>query len=327
MHPSKKAGIFHELSRLVRSGIPFPKAIEKLASHSSGDIWESLKKISTALAAGKPVGEAVRAGTPLIGTLEACVFAACDRAGRLETGLEEASEYHAAIATARSRMKSRLAYPVFVIHFALLLLSLPVLFAEDGGTGAYFKTILFAAGGLWLSIILFAAAIRAIVAAAGHNAAADRLLRAVPPFGGLRCNFSLARFCSAYHMQLAAGVNVLGILETSAAASGSAVLRDAIESAIPAVRSGGQVGEALKGGNVFPAEFMRAFATGEETGELDRELQRIGNDCRDAAMRRLETITEWVPRLIYVAILVFIGWRIFASYMGRMHDIQNIMNQ
>ena len=31
MHPSAKASLYHELGQLIRSGTPFPKAVEKLA--------------------------------------------------------------------------------------------------------------------------------------------------------------------------------------------------------------------------------------------------------------------------------------------------------
>jgi len=322
MHPGEKASLFHELGQFVRTGTPFPKAIEKLASLSGGQSRASFARIKRALDGGASVGESLLAGTPLISALEACVFAASDRAGRLESGLEQASQYYAALAEARTRMRARLAYPVFVIHFALLILPLPIAFAPDGGTIPFLKAAGSAIGGLWLSIFILAAFIRAFISAAEKRAGPDRLLRALPMFGKLRRDFALSRFCSAYHMQLNAGVNVLASLETSGAASGSAVLRDAVASAMPAVRAGGQVGPALENTRAFPKEFVRAFAVGEHTGELDREILRIGEKHREAAMRRLETIAEWVPRILYVAILAFVAWRIIGSYVLRLRDMQ-----
>lgn len=325
MHPSEKAAIFHELGRLVRSGAPFPKAIATLAQHSGGPARAALARIRAALDGGASVGESLTVGTPLVTPLEACAFTASDRAGRLETGLEQASQYHTAIASARARIRARLAYPAFVIHFALLVLPLPSLFAENGGLAPFLRAVGFAIGGLWLSLFIITALIRALLTAAENGATPDRLLRAIPIFGKLRRDFALARFCSAYHMQLDAGVNVLASLEMSGAASGSAILREAVAGAMPVVRDGGQVGAALEGTRAFPQRFVRAFAVGEQTGELDQELQRIGEEYRDAAMRRLETISEWVPRLIYIAIICYTGWRIVSAYAGQMKDIQKAM--
>ncbi len=327
MHPSEKARLFHELSRLVNTGTPFPKAIATLALHSSGQVRGSLLRIRDALDRGATVGESLVTGTPLISPLEACVLTATDRAGRLDAGLEHASQYHAAIAAARGRIRSRLAYPVFVIHFALLILPLPMVFAENGGVAPFLKAAGLAIGGLWLCIFSIGAILRALLAAAENGAAPDRLLRAMPVFGAMRRDFALARFCSAYHMQLDAGVNVLASLDMSGAASGSAILREAVASAMPHVRAGGQVGPALEKTRAFPASFIRAFTVGEQTGELDRELQRLGEDCRTEAMRRLEVISEWVPRLIYVGTICYIGWRIVSVYAGQMNDVQKMLEQ
>jgi len=327
MHPSAKASLFHELGQLVRTGTPFPKAIEKLARLSSGDARTSLTRIQGALNAGGSVGDSLLAGTPLITPLEACVFTAGDRAGRLDTALAQASQYYAAMSAARANIRSRLAYPIFVIHFALLVLPLPIIFMEDGGLVPFLKAIALAVGGLWLSVFIVVALARALNVAAARNVPPDRLLRAVPLTGRLRRDFALSRFCSAYHMMLNSGVNVLASLEISAAAGGSAILLDAVAKALPEVRAGGQVGAALAKTNAFPEPFVRAFAIGEDTGELDRELQRIGEDYRNAAMRRLETIAEWIPRMIYIAIMLYVGWRIVSAYAARMQDVQKAMEQ
>lgn len=327
MHPSEKARLFHELSRLVRSGTAFPKAIATLAGLSRGQVRASLLRIRDALEHGASVGESLVAGTPLISPLEACVLTATDRAGRLDTGLEHASEYHAAIAAARASIRSRLAYPAFIIHFALFVLPVPILFTENGGLVPFLKTVGLAIGGLWLCLFSIGAIVRALLAAADNGVVPDRLLRAMPLFGAMRRDLAIARFCSAYHMQLDAGVNVLASLEMSGAASGSAIFREAVACAMSDVRDGGQVGPALEKTRAFPTTFIRAFTVGEQTGELDRELQRLGDERRVAAMRRLETIAEWLPRLIYVGVICYVGWRIISAYAGHLHDVQEIMKQ
>ena len=327
MHPSEKATLYHELGQLVRSGTPFPKAIEKLASFTRGSAHTGLAAITAGLVRGATVSEALALGIPLIAPLEAGIFAAGDRAGRLETSLDHVSEYYAALASARGRIWSRLAYPLFVLHLAFIALSLPLIFAPDGGMDAFLRAVGIAIGGIWFTILAGGAIIRALLSSAELHVLPDRFLRTLPLFGKLRRAFALSRFCTAYQLQLEAGVNVFASLDVAGSASGSAILRAAVVSALPAVRSGTQVGPALAQTDTFPEPFLRAFAVGEETGELDRELQRIGESYRIAAMRRLETIAEWVPRILYIAIMGYIGWRIVGFYAGRMREIQDVMEQ
>ncbi len=327
MHPSEKASLYQQLGHLVRNGTPFPKAIEKLASFSRGPARAGLAAITAALARGATVSESLALGRPLVGTLESGILAAGDRAGRLETSLDHLAGYFAAMAEARNRIWQQLAYPLFVLHVAFLALSLPVLFTADGGLNVFLRAVGIAIASLWLAILGSGALIRAALVVAEKNIALDRFLRALPVFGKLRRAFSLSRFCTAYHLQLEAGVNVLASLEVAAAAAGSAILRDAVARAVPSVRAGGQVGPALAETGSFPEPFLRAFAVGEETGELDRELQQIADNYRTAGMRRLEAVAEWVPRILYIAIMGYIGWRIVGFYAGRMREMHDLINQ
>lgn len=327
MQPSDKATLYHQLGQLVRNGTPFPKAIEKLASFTRGPARAGLTAITASLTRGATVSESLAAGKPLIAPLEAGIFAAGDRAGRLELSLDHVSEYYAAIAEARRSIWKQLAYPLFVLHFAFVAFALPVVFATDGGLGAFLRVIGLLIGGLWFAIVAGRALVRVALAFAEHRPGLDRALRAIPVFGKLRRAFSLSRFCTAYHLQLEAGVNVLASLDAAGIASGSAILREAVARGLPAVRSGGQVGTALAQTGTFPEPFLRAFAVGEETGELDRELQRIGETYRTAALRQLEMITEWGPRILYIAIMVYIGWWVVSFYMGRMREMQELLQQ
>ena len=327
MNPREKARLFHELGQLLRSGSPFPRALQTLAPHTRGRARAALDAMQAALDRGSPVAEALVAGTPLVGPLDAGVLTAGDRSGRIENGFAHLAEYHGALAEARSRMWSRMAYPVFLLHFALLALSLPLLFSPGGGIGAFLKSAGLGIGGLWAAFLVTGAIVKGALSLAEKNAATDRLLRAIPLLGKMRREFALSRFCSAYNLQLDAGVNVFSSLELAGASSASAVLRAATARAIPAVRAGEKVGPALAACGAFPQPFTRAFTVGEETGQLDQEMRRISEESRASALRTLDIVAEWIPRLIYVAILIAIAVRIVTLYQGQMRELEGILNQ
>jgi type II secretory pathway component PulF len=303
-----------------------PKAIDLLIPHTRGDSGSALRAVKAALDRGATVAEALAAGAPFIAPLECGMFSACDRAGRLENGFAHAAEYYGAFAEAGSRMWSRAAYPLFVLHIGFIALSLPIIFAPGGGIEAFLKSVGIAVAVLWIGILAAGLALRMLLAGAERNVALDRLLRSIPVFGKLRRAFGLSRFCTAYNLQLDAGVNVLASLETAGRASGSAVIGAAANEALPAVRAGGKVGAALVATRVFPEPFVRAFTVGEQTGGLDQELRRLSEEYHRAALQRLESLAEWVPRLVYLAILIYLAFQIVGFYQGRVKEMQSIMN-
>lgn len=324
MNPREKRRLYHELGQLVRSGTPFSKAVETLIPHTRGDARSALAAVKTALDRGTTVAEALVAGAPFISPLETGMFTASDRAGRLENGLDHASEYYGALSEARSRMWNRAAYPLFTLHIGFIALSLPILFAPGGGVDAFVQTVAIAIAGLWLAILGCGFLIGALLSAAANNTALDRALRSIPLLGGLRRSFALSRFCSAYNLQLDAGVNVLASLEVAGRASGSAIIRAAAQTALPAVRAGGKVGTALIATKAFPEPFVRAFTVGEETGQLDQELRRLSDEYRQAALRGLETLSDWIPRLLYIGILIYLAVRIVSFYQGYFQSFQDL---
>ena len=44
------------------------------------------------------------------------------------------------------------------------------------------------------------------------------------------------------------------------------------------------------------------------------------------ALSRLETAAEWVPRLLYVGILLYVGWSIIKMYQGYISDLGKIID-
>lgn len=321
----EKQNLYHSLGQLLRSGIPLGGALHSLAQTSSGSQRRLIQRLNQAIVAGKSIGDAMAAERPGISELEVGIVSACEKSGRLEHGMAQLAIYHGALATAREVMKKRLAYPVFVLHFGVLALNLKTAIA-GAGVGAYLREVLGILAlfyGLAL-IVLFA--IPLLRDAGATSALVDGLLRRIPLVGKIRRAFATSRFCVTYEMQLDAGINVINALGTAQRASMSGLIRAAVNRSIPEVRNGSQVGPLLAASGAFPEPMTRAMCIGEQTGELDKELARMADEYREEALSRLETLSEWVPRLIYISIVVYVGYTIVKLYLGYMSEVGKIMD-
>lgn len=308
----EKQSFYHSLAQLVRTGIPFPSALDKLAGTTRGSARRLLDAARKSLANGRTVGEAFSAQHPAITPLEASVITAVEKSGQLDRGLRELSDYFGALAHARAMVIKRLTYPVFLLHFGILILGAPALVLK--GFTAFVREI-----GPPFVLLYAAFAIIAMLAvllrdAGAHSAIMDSLLRAIPLFGKVRRSFALSRFCTVYGLQLDAGVNVIDALIAAALASRSGCLRSAADSIVPDVRAGAQVGPLLAASGAFPSDIMQSIIVGEETGRLDEELKRIATDMREKALGTLETLAEWIPKLLYVGIVLYLAWKILGVF-------------
>ncbi len=304
----EKQSLYHSLAQLIRTGIPFPAALDKLAATTRGGSRRLVDAARLALANGRTVGEAFAAQRPAVTPLEASVLTAVEKSGQLDHGLRELSEYFGSLAQARALVIRRIQYPVFLLHFGIIVLAAPTLVLKS--SREFFREV-----GTTFIFIYAAAAIVAMVVpvlrdAGATSAAVDRLLRCVPLLGKVRRSFALSRFCTVYGLQLNAGVNIIDALIAAGRASRSGLVSAAVDSAVPEVRGGAQVGPLLAASGAFPTEFMQSLIVGEETGRLDEELRRMAADLRQEALGTLETLADWLPKFFYVGIVLYLAWKI-----------------
>ena len=310
----EKQSFYHSLAQLVRSGVPFPKALDKLAGTTRGSARQLLDATRQALADGRTVGEAFATQRSGITPLEASVISAVEKSGQLDHGLRELSDYFAALAQARETIIKRLTYPVFLLHFGILVLSVPTFVLKS--SAEFFRDV----GGTFV-FIYAAVAIVAMTTPVLRDLGAgsgfvDRLVNAIPLLGRVRSSFALSRFCTVYGLQLDAGVNIIDALISAGESSRSGSIRAAVAAAVPEVRAGSQVGPLLAASGAFPMEILQTIIVGEETGKLVEELQRIAKDLREEALAKLETLADWLPKLLYVGIVLFLGWKILGVIQG-----------
>ncbi len=325
MQSKEKARLFHDLGQLVKSGVPFPQAVDTLERHASGESAAVLRGIRNRLSAGDRVAEAIEAQTGRLDSLETGIIAAADLAGTLEVGLEQCSQYYDSLGSARSRIRTKLAYPFFILHFAAITSAIPLAVGENGSIEAALRSAGVMIVALWIAVAAVVVASKMLLAAARGSRLFDSFLRSLPVCGGLRRAFAMSRFCAAYNMQLDAGINVYSSLDASGRASGSAVVAAAAARASRVVSDGKSVADGIGPTGAFPEPVVRAFFVGEKTGSLDQELSRLAKEYRESALRRLEAISEWLPRFILTGVAVYVGWMVVRSYLGYFQMIQDVI--
>jgi len=304
-----KQNLYHSLAALVRSGIPFPKALDKLVHTTRGRARRLMEAARESLARGHTVGEAFAAQASDVSPLETAVISAVEKSGQLERGLSELSQYFGALNQARQNIKKRCAYPIFVLHFAILALNTPTLFIYKD-IHRYWRNVGTTLSLIYGAVLLIALAIPLLRDAGAVNAGLDRVLNFFPVLGNIRRSFALSRFCTVFGMQLDAGINVMDSVLTAGRSSLSGMVRSAVDSVLPEIRTGSQVGPLLAASGAFPSDLTQGLIVGEETGSLDDELRRLSVEFRDKALSALEVFADWVPKILYFAVVLYVAWKI-----------------
>ncbi len=318
---SEKREFYAGLARLIRSGTSLPAALELLARDTPRRVGDFLRALNTRIKQGEPLGDALLMQRPKVTELEASIVAAASRGGRLDRGCDQLARYFEALERARRELFSRLAYPVVMLHLTVFILRIGLL--ATGGVVQYVEAtlppllLLYGIGAaLWL-------AWKALMETARYNVAVDMVLTRIPVIGPIREMFALARFFATLDAQLEAGVNIWDAFANAARTSDSARIISAAREAMPMLQSGERLSEALARKKVLPVEYIRSFRVAEQTGELDTELTTLAQRSEELAVSALNRWSEWLPRLIYGAVLLYSGWQIVQWYQGSIEQVKN----
>jgi type IV pilus assembly protein PilC len=315
----EKRDFYSGLARLMRSGGALPTALDLLARDAPRHLAAFLRELNDRVKQGEPLGDAMLAQRPSVTELESAIISAAGRSGRLDRGCDQLARYFEALVRARSEMRSRMAYPVIMLHLAIVALNIQHLL-----NGSLISYLLHIAGPLaiiYAIVALIWLGWRALLEAARHSVLADSIARRVPGVGPIREKFAQARFFSTLDAQLEAGLNVWDAFANAARTSDSARIINAARQAMPSLQSGASLSDVLATAKVIPIDYIRSFRVAETAGELDAELVVLAQRSEDLAVAALSRWSEWFPRVMYTMVLLYSGYMIIQWYQGYLTSV------
>lgn len=316
-----REAFYHQLGELLAAGLPWPKALARLAESRRADLARRARAWQAEDPLGGNVHGPARDVRPT--ALEAGLLEAGQRSGRLAEVCRLLAAHYSNLVAMRTTLRNGAVYPLVVVHLAIFLLAIPGAVLE-GGVEDYFRSVLTNLAALYAllfgSWLLWVAAWRACAASVG----AERVLCRIPLFGGVRRVWTGSLFATTLALQMRAGTGVLAALRPAGRASGSALLRDGAEAMRQRIQQGTSLRESLPPPGVLPPLLEDALATGEQTGRLPDELERAAALLREQLQARLETLGRWLPRVLYFLVVLYTGYRILSVAASYYQSLENV---
>ncbi|MFD0892479.1 type II secretion system F family protein [Luteolibacter ambystomatis] len=324
---AKKHLFYFELSKLLAAGFDIRKAAASMLASGVPDAERALlDRMEKGLAEGRTITDALTDGTTAISELERGIIAAGERSGRMAPAFRHLADYFGMVSSATRTITRSMIYPLIVLHMGILVGTA----AGPLQRGEAFSKIL---PSLILTLLVFYAgtfvlylAGKTLLKAAETNPSLDGLVNRLPWVGKARRNLAMARFTKVYHTCLLAGLGMQETASTAAAASHSGLIREAGLKVAEAATQGGPLGPEFIASSSFPNAFSRSYATAEESGTLDQDLDRWAGLFQSDAEQAVTALGVAVPKVLYACIVIFVGWKIVSFYGGYLHELDNIGN-
>lgn len=306
----KQAEFYHQVGMMIEAGLSLVQSLESL---NQAKVFRSLARqisqLMDRLEQGATFAESAAGIRGWLPSFDLALLDSGERSGRLDVCFRLLSEFYRQRAQAAREVIRQLIYPALVVHVAVF--SLAVANAPQrilsGDIGAY----LWAVGSALLPIYLLGFAVF-YIAQGSHGFAVRALLEKVfgfvPLLGVARRCLSLSRFCLALEALLSAGTPMARSWTLAANASGSPRIQKAVRPFESAIEGGRTPGELLNHFRCFPDMFASLYQSGEVSGRLDENLERLRIHYQEEGYRKLRLFAVWLPRMIYFSVLAFAAY-------------------
>jgi type IV pilus assembly protein PilC len=327
------AVVTRQLATMIDAGLPLVQCLDILGQQQENKTFKkTLVEIRHDVEGGATFSAALKRHPKIFGALFTNMVEAGEAGGILDTILNRLAAYIEKAMILKKRIKSAMFYPATIVTVAvvvvifLLIYVIPTfqqLFAGFGATlplptiivlelsrivRAY---LLYMVGGF----VVFVVGIRMYYQSEGGQRNIDGLLLKLPVFGPLIRKVAVAKFTRTLGTLVSSGVAILDGLDITARTAGNKVVEEAVFKARTTIAQGKTIAEPLGASGVFPPMVVQMIGVGEQTGALDRMLNKIADFYDEEVDTAVAALTSLLEPLLVIFLGVIIGGVVVAMYL------------
>ena len=324
-----------QLATLINAGLPIVRSLHILSEQTGNQQLKNVVvQVRKDVEAGLSLSEALEKHPEVFSRLYVEMVKAGEIGGMLDGVLLRVADQLERDQELRRKVKTAMLYPTFVLAFAILAASImlifivPVfagLFEDLGGTLPLMTRIVMGISDILTSFwgVLVYAAMGAAVFAFfrwkktenGRRVWGRIALKIPAKIGETVQKVALARFARTLGTLSAAGVPILQAIEITATSSGNWVVEKALLKSRDAIREGIPIYKPLEDEPVFPPMVTRMIAVGEETGDIDGMLGKIGDFYESEVDATIKALTSIIEPIMIVVVGGIVGFIVISMYL------------
>jgi type IV pilus assembly protein PilC len=322
-----------QFATMIDAGLPLVQCLTILSSQMENETFKSvLKQLTADVESGSTLSEAMAKHTNAFNSLFINMVAAGEVGGILDDVLLRISTYMEKADALRRKIKGAMMYPIVVLTVAvgatatLLIVVIPnfVTMFESSGVPLPLPTKIVVGMSEFLQqyiLLIIAACIgisflyKRYYATDNGEKTVDNFKLHMPLLGDLVRKSSVARFSRTLGTLLRSGVSILEALDITAKTAGNRILQDALMTARSSIGGGDTITAPLAEADVFPPMVIQMVNVGEQTGELDRMLEKIADYYEEEVDAAVDSLTSIIEPVIIVYLGVVIGGMVLAMYL------------
>ncbi|HEY2353923.1 MAG TPA: type II secretion system F family protein [Gaiellaceae bacterium] len=331
-----------QFATMIEAGLSVVQALVVLEDQTSDVMLaDVVTQLRYDVEAGLILSEAMARHPKVFSRLYIAMVEAGEAAGILDIVLDRVAVQIEKQEAIRRRVKGAMIYPALVMVFAtcvliaMLLFLIPIfvkIFAQLHGNLPFLtKIVIFASNtlrGYWYIIIPLLVAAPFMLrwwkgTESGRRKWDVFILRIPMKIGDTTRKVTMARFSRTLATLVAAGVDIIKALEITGSAAGNWVVESALVTVRESIHAGEGLSQPLAENAVFPPMVAQMMRIGEESGELQKMLDKIADFYEDEVDAAVNSLTTIIEPLMMIMVGAIVGVIVISMYlpMFRMYQL------
>ncbi len=333
-----------QLAVLLNAGIPITKSLRILEGQlPAGPMKRIAKGLVEDVEGGTALSEAMTKHDTVFDPLYTNMVRAGEAGGVQEEILNRLAGFLTTSEAIKSRVKGALVYPVAIMFVAVAVLLLVFAFVipkfkmvfESIGKGTmHWTTRLVIDIGEHLKVFWWVYLVSALLVVvlhrvlmgrvAAYRSVMHRVALRMPLFGRLTHKNLVARFARTFGTLIQSGVPHLDALDILQASTSNVHMKSAVGGVQSSIKEGAGFAVPMGESGMFDDIVVNMVDVGEQTGELDRMLQKIADRYEIEVDRTIETTFKLIEPILLVFLAVAVGFIVFALFMPLLQMMQQM---
>ncbi len=333
-----------QLYTMLDAGLTLVKALKIIEHQTKIPLLKSvLNQVGRRIEEGSSFSDALREHRNVFSQFFIQMVNAGEVGGVLDDIIRKLAEYYENQDEVRGKIRSALTYPVLLLTAStaviifLITFILPkftVVFEDIGAQVPVLTQILLGVGYLLRTYGLFAATVLGgtlffywgyIHTSIGRYNI-DRLKLSLPVMGDLHRKMAAAQFSQTLASLISGGIPILTALKVVTETIDNEVIVRAINQVTIRVGEGKSIANPLEEIGVFPEMVVSMIRAGEETGSLDKMLNKVAFFYDREISQITETFTKMIEPVLIVFMTMVVG-AIGVSIFLPMTDMMEALHQ
>lgn len=322
-----------QLSTMFSAGLTIEKSITDLEkAEKNAKFAKVLRRLSDDIRKGYSLSESMEQHPGVFNPLYVALVKAGEVSGTLHTILDELSDYLEKIEDTRRKVRSAMAYPIFILIFLAIVVwflfyYVVPMFAEvyegfDAELPVPTQIAIAISNFITNNVFLAILAVLGVIVSLWVINLTDKgryvwdsIKLKLPVFGGVTVNSIMSKFSRTFSILMAAGVPIMDTMELTENVVQNAVIEGGIRRARVMVKEGYGVANAFRRTGLFPPTLLQMIGTGEETGDMDKLLGKAAQFYEKLVDAVIERLTSLIEPILIIIMAAVVGSIIVVIYL------------